>query len=152
MYLLDNCLGKMLYLNHYHQNVERCIGVWLPVLIQAVFSQWPLLGTRKLAPKKYKNNFFQDKFDSLKAHAHYFTVLLYLATWRASKRGIFTHFTLKNLPRCSQSIISLLCILYTDPQLVFMSAWSKLWLHYFVLPPPKKTLILFLMKLERPDC
>ena len=61
------------------------------------------------APKKLKF-FFQDKFYSLKAHAHYFTVLIYLAAWRAVKLGIFTHFTFPNLTQCSQSINSLIYV------------------------------------------
>ena len=31
-----------------------------------------------------------------------------------------------------------ICIIYTDPQLLFMSAWSQSWLHFFVLPLPPK--------------
>ena len=50
-----------------------------------------------------KNIFFQDKFYSLKSHAYYFNVFRYLATWRADKLGIFTHFTFTKLPRCSQN-------------------------------------------------
>ena len=97
--------------------------------------RWSLLGAKKSAPKRLKNIFFfQDNFYLLKAHAHYFTVLIYLATWRAAKLGIFTHFMFTNLPRCSQSINSLI---YTDPQLLFMSAWSQSWSHFFWLPPPK---------------
>ena len=62
-----------------------------------------------------KINFsFQDKFFSLKAHAHYFTILIYLATWKAAKLGIFTHFTSINLPQCSKSIDSLMYLYYTD--------------------------------------
>ena len=34
--------------------------------------------------------FFQNKFYSLKAHAHHFTVLITLATSRAARIGIFT--------------------------------------------------------------
>ena len=64
--------------------------------------RWSLLGARKSAPKKLKNNFFP------KAHAHYFTVLIYLGTWRATKLGVFPHFIFTNLPRCSQSINSLI--------------------------------------------
>ena len=56
------------------------------------------MGVRKLAPKKFLKNFFQDNFYSLKAHAHYLTVFIYLETWRAAKLGIFTHFTFTNLP------------------------------------------------------
>ena len=94
------------------------------------------------APKKLKNNFFQDKFYSLKAHAHYFTVLIYLATWRTAKLGIFTYFRSINLPRRKQSINSLMYVYYTDLQLIFMSSWSQSWSHFFVLPPPKKNSVL----------
>ena len=70
-----------------------------------------LLGARKSAPKILKNNFFfQDRFYPSKAHAHYFTVLIYLTTWRAAKLGIFTHFMFTNLSRCSQSINSLIYV------------------------------------------
>ena len=66
-------------------------------------------GREKIVAQKIKKQFFQDKFYSLKAHAHYFTVFIYLATWRAAKLGIFTHmFT--NLPQCSQSMNSLIYI------------------------------------------
>ena len=76
----------------------------------------------KLAPKKLKNNLFQDRFYSLKAHAHYFTVFLYLATWRAAKFGIFTHmFT--NLPRCSQSMNSLIYIYIYSIQIPSYFLW-----------------------------
>ena len=34
----------------------------------------------KLVPQNLKNNFFQDKFYSLKVHAYYFTVLIFFAT------------------------------------------------------------------------
>ena len=51
--------------------------------------QWLPLGTRKLAPKKIKTVFFQVKFYPLKAHAHCLTILIYLATWRAAKLGIY---------------------------------------------------------------
>ena len=112
---------------HYNQNQKvfswnptRCsAGVKNPTSLQSFLRPspnkgcfscwWLLLGARKLAPKKLKNNLFQDRFYSLKAHAHYFTVFIYLATWRAAKFGIFTHmFT--NLPRCSQSMNSLIYI------------------------------------------
>ena len=74
---------------------NRCLYKWCPSIIQT-----------KPASKKLKNMFFQDKFCSLKAHAHYFTVLIYLATWRAAKLRIFTHFTSINFLQCSQSINS----------------------------------------------
>ena len=38
--------------------------------------------------------------------------VLYLATWRAAKLGIFTHFTFTNLRRCSQSISLQIYALY----------------------------------------
>ena len=72
--------------------------------------RWPLLGARKSAPKKLKNNSFQDKFYPLKARGHYFTVLIYVATWWAAKLGIFTHSAFANLPRCSQTINSLIYV------------------------------------------
>ena len=46
------------------------------------------------------------------AHVHYFTVSIYLAIRRAAKLGIFTHFMFTNLPRCSQSMKSLIYRLY----------------------------------------
>ena len=55
------------------------------------------IGTQKIL----KTTLFQDKLYSLKALAHYFTVLIHLATWRAAKLDIFTHFTSTNLPWCS---------------------------------------------------
>ena len=88
------------------------------------------------APKKLKNNFFQDKFYSLKAHAHYFTVLISLATWRAAKHNIFNHFMSINLPWCRQSINSLIRVSHSGgtgargvlpPILQFFSK----------IPPPK---------------
>ena len=82
--------------------------------------QWPLLGATKLAHINFKKNFSQGKFYSLRAHADYLTVLKYLATWRTAKLGIFIHSLSRNLPWCSQSIN------------------SHSWLHFFILPPPKK--------------
>ena len=96
---------------------------------------WPLLGA-KLASKKWKTIF--SKLYSLKAHAHCFTALIYLATWRAAKLGIFTHFTSTNLPRCSQSInpaafdehlitvvvITLLCTSATQKKMFCITPWS----------------------------
>ena len=70
----------------------------LPVLTQAVFNVGTAFGRDKIGAQKIKKTiFFQDKFYSVKAHAHYFTVLIYLVTWRAAKLGIFTHFTSINL-------------------------------------------------------
>ena len=72
---------------------------------------WPLLGAKKSVPKKLKKQFFSKvKFYSLKAHAHYFTVVIYLATGRAAKLGIFTHFTFTNLSQNINSLIYVYCI------------------------------------------
>ena len=71
-------------------------------------------GPDKIGAQKIKKQFFfQDKFYSLKAQAHYFTVLINLATWRAAKLGIFTRFTSINLLQCIQSINALKCVYYT---------------------------------------
>ena len=68
-------------------------------LIQAVFHVGDQFWAREnWCPKNKKTIFFQDKFYSLKARAHYFTTLIYLATWKASKLGIFTYFKFTNLP------------------------------------------------------
>ena len=91
----------------------------------------------KSAPKNWKTIFYQDKFCYLKAPAHYFFVLIYLPTWRAAKL-VFLLITSINVPRCGQSINSLVYVYYTDPQMLFMSAWSQLWSHFFILLPSKK--------------
>ena len=70
--------------NSYIQYIQ-----WYP--IGCFPHRWLLLDKRKLVPKKLKNNFFLDKLYSLKVHAHYFTVLIYLATWRAANLGIFIY-------------------------------------------------------------
>ena len=90
----------------------------------------------KLVPQNLKNNFFQDKFYSLKAHAYYFTVLIYFATWRVNKLGIFTHFTSTNLSWCSQSINSLIYVYYAYPQLLFMSPPLIRFFAVLLRPPP----------------
>ena len=69
----------------------------------------------------------------LKAHAHYLTVFIYLETWRGAKIGIFTHFTFTNLPRCSQSMNSLIYV-YS----IQIPSWWQTWSHFFILPPLKK--------------
>ena len=91
--------------------------------------QWPLLDVTKSAPKNLKAIFFQDKFYS-KAHPGYFTILIYLATWRAAERGVFTHFSFVNLPQCSQSINSLMYVYYTDPQLLFFHDHTSLYYRH----------------------
>ena len=96
-----------------------------PALIYTVFHVGDCLWAQQNGAQKIKKVFFQDRFYSLKAHANYFTTLIYLATWRAAKLGIFTHFTSINLPQCSQSINSQMYVYYIDPQLLFMNAWSQ---------------------------
>ena len=99
------------------------ILVGIPVLpippLQAVFHiDDRFWAQQNRHPKKVKNIFFQHKFSSLKAHAHYFTVLIYFAIWRAAKVGIFTHFTSINLPQCDVAKASThynVCILYRSP-------------------------------------
>ena len=54
-----------------------------------------------------------------KAHAHYFTVLIYLASWRLVGLGSFSHITSTNLSWCSQSNKSLMYVYYRV-QLIFL--------------------------------
>ena len=94
-------------------------------MLVAVFGQ-KKIGVQKIV--------FQDKFYSLKAHAHQFTALIYLATWTAAKLGIFTHFKSRNVTPYSQNVNSLMYVYHTDPQRrLFMNAWSQSWSHFFVL-------------------
>ena len=100
--------------------------------------RWPLLGARKSVPKKLKN-FFQDKFYPLKGHADNFTVLIYLATWRAAKLGIFTYFMFTNLLRCSQSINPLLYVYSIQIPPAFYECLIMIaLLRTTALPPPQK--------------
>ena len=90
-------------------------------------------GCNKIGTQKIKKQFFfQDKFYS-KAHPGYFTVLIYLATWRAAKLGIFTHFRFVNISHCRQSINSLMYGYYTDPQLLLFRDHTSLYYRH-----PKK--------------
>ena len=52
-------------------------------------------------PTNWKSLICNTEFYSLKHHAHYFTVLTYLAPWRGAKLGIFIYFTFTNLPWCT---------------------------------------------------
>ena len=84
-------------------NNRKYKGIW-PALIQAVYTSATTSAREKIGAQKIKKQiFFEDKFYPLKAHEHYFTALIYLAIWRAAKLGIFTHFTITNLPWCSRS-------------------------------------------------
>ena len=93
-----------------HSKVSKLGLWWVPfvqslALIQAVFHVGDCFWAREnRRQKNQKIIFFQDKFYSLKDHAYYFIVVIYFPTGRAAKLGIFTHFTFKNLPQCSQSI------------------------------------------------
>ena len=104
------------------------------------------LGCKKVGAQKIKKKtiFFHNKFYSLKAHAHYFTVLIYLATWRAAKLGIFTHFTFINLSQCSQSINSLTYV--SSMQIPSCFLWvldcrCYCTSSYYRSPPPKKSIL-----------
>ena len=76
-------------------------------LIQAVFNIsdhfWVQGNWHPINKKTFS---FQDRFCFLKAHAHYFTALIYFANWRAAKLGIFAHFIFTNSPQCNQRINS----------------------------------------------
>ena len=52
-------------------------------------------GCEKISAQKLKNIFFPKKLCSLKAHSHYFSVAIDLATCRAAK---LIHFTFKLTP------------------------------------------------------
>ena len=98
---------------YFHEQIELPVAPkkeaekpWASPNTGCFSTRWPLLGARKSSPKKLKNNFFQYMLYSLKAHAHYLTVFIYLETWRGPKLGVFIHFTFENLPRCSQSMNS----------------------------------------------
>ena len=133
----------------YFSGVVRIISFKTPSTVYpspntgCFFTLVTAFNVRKSAPKKLIF-FFQDKFYSLKVHAHYFTVIIYLITWRAGKLGIFTHFMFTNLPWCSQSIDSLVCVYYvysilsTDPQLLFECLITVMiaFLHTTTAPPP----------------
>ena len=85
-------------------------GKLAPALIQAVFHVGDCFWVRENRRlKNQKNIFFQDKFYSLKALAHYFAVFIYLPTWKSAKL-IFL------LILCSQT--------YPDV--------AKAWTHYYM--------------------
>ena len=115
-------------------------------LIQAVFTLVTTFGSNKIGTRKIKKLFFfQKSFYSLKAHAYYFTVLIYLTTWylttwNADKVAIFTHFTSINLPWYSLNSLMYVCLRYTFPAAFyepFISVTCVIaWLHFFVLVPP----------------
>ena len=91
---------------HYNQKTKITNQPWYRMFSRC----WPSVSRENRRPKSQKIFFFQDKFYSLKAQAHYFTVLIYSANSRAAKLGIFTHFSFTNSPRCSQSINSLIYV------------------------------------------
>ena len=112
-YHFTMCLKRSVFTDHWkicvEDGSEKSVAKNYSSPNTGCFSRrWPLLGSRKSASKKSKQ--FFSKIYSLKAHAHYFTVLIYLATWRAAKLGIFTHFTFTNSPQCSLSMNSLIYV------------------------------------------
>ena len=107
----------------------------MSVQIQAVFHSW---AQENWCPK-IKTFYFKDKFYSLKAHVHYFTVFIYLPTSRTAKLGIVTHFTFTNLPWCSQSINSLIYVHYIQIPSCFLWVFDDshdCTSSYYCQPPP----------------
>ena len=107
--------------------------------MQAVFQVGDRSWTREnRCPKKLKTGAFLryiSKLYSLKVHAQYFTVLIYITTRIAGKLGIFTHFTSTNFHQLSKASSRSLYIY--RPLAVFFRTWSKSW-SYLILQPSKK--------------
>ena len=109
--------------------------------------RWLLLGARKLAPKKLSIS-FQHKFYSLKAHAHYFAVLIYFQELEELLKLIFLIIlhpsTYPDVAKASQLIN--VCILIQIPSCFLWALDHSVarviaWLHFFILvQPPKKNL------------
>ena len=87
--------------------------------------KWPL-------KRKWKNHGYI--FYSLKAHAHYFTVFIYLETWRGAKLGFFFSFYLRKLTQMQSKYEITNIYIYS----IQIPSWSQTWSHFFVLPAPKK--------------
>ena len=113
-------------------------------LIQAVFHNSDCFWTwENWHTQNLKTIFFQDKFYSLKAHVHSHMKLLnlvFLLTLHSQ--------TYNNVAKTSTHyyiyIYIYIYIHSTDLQLLFMSAWSQSWWHFFVLllpPLPKKNFL-----------
>ena len=100
------------------------------------FTSLTVFERQKVSAQKLKKQFFQGKFYSFKGHAYYFTVLIYLATWRAAKLGIFTDFTFTKLHRCSLSMNSLIYVCSIQISSWFLWVIDQSWSHFFVLPSP----------------
>ena len=111
--------------------------------------RWLLLCTRKSAPKKLRNNFFHNKLYSLKAHGHYSTVLIYLATSRAAKLGTFTHFTFTNLPWYNQSINSLIYVYCIQIPSCFFWVFNNSCDHTFSYYSHQKNFLFCPLNLDR---
>ena len=79
-------------------------------------SCWPLLGARKLAPKKLKNNFFPMYIIFFKGSC---TLLQCFYIFRDLKTWYFNSFYLHKLTLMqSKYELTDICILYADPQLI----------------------------------
>ena len=101
-----------------------------------LFTSMTAFGREKIGSQKiFKKTFFQDTFYSLRSHTHSFTVLIYSATWRAAKLGIITHFRFENLPRCTQSLNSLIYVYSIHIPSCLLWVLDQSWSHFFVLPP-----------------
>ena len=79
-------IGTVSVLKKNFVSLNPYIYIYMPGSIGCFLCQWLLLGAILPAPKKWKNTFFQDKFYSLKAHAHYLTVIhiyiyIYISSW-----------------------------------------------------------------------
>ena len=133
-------LVLILWLDH---ATDCCLFSWnkqchirLLALIQAIFHVSDRFWARENhRPKKLKNNFSPKEILFFKGSYTLLFILTYIVPWRAAELCVFIHFTFTNLPWCSQ-----MYTLYRS-QLLFMSAWSQSWSHFFVLPPPKKNIL-----------
>ena len=114
-----------------------------PALIQVVFHVGDRFWEREnRRPKNYKAIFFfQNNFYSLKAHAYYFTVIIYLAPCRAAKLDIFTHFMFTNIGiRCGQSTNSLIYVysIQVPSCFLWMLDHTRDCTSSYYHPPPQK--------------
>ena len=117
-----------------------CLESWNiqnPSIIVSQRINWNLRISRTLA--YLKPDTFTGPNAGCKAHADYFTVLIYITTRITAKCGIFTHLTSTNLHWLSKA--STRYYMDTIYRLLFMSTWSKLWLYRILLLPSEKCCI-----------
>ena len=108
--------------------------------------RWLLLGATKLAPKI---SFLQHKFYSLKAHAHYFTFLIYFQQLEELLKLVFLLVlhpsTYLDVVKVSQ--LTNVCILIQIPSCFLWALDHSIahviaWLYFFIqVPPPPKICI-----------